>query len=84
VILENLYDLVLEVEQLRRDQPPHNEEEAYQTWSVYLILLPSICLLMMSREMSYNDLVEQLWVGLRVMVPLETRYVPRSLPTIST
>jgi DNA topoisomerase 2-associated protein PAT1 len=34
VILENLYDLVLEVEQLRRDQPPHNEEEAYQTWSV--------------------------------------------------
>jgi DNA topoisomerase 2-associated protein PAT1 len=34
VILENLYDLVLEVEQLRRDQPPHSEEEAYQTWSV--------------------------------------------------
>jgi hypothetical protein len=30
----------------------------------------------MSRESSYDDLVEQLWVGLRVMVPLETRFVP--------
>lgn len=55
VILENLYDLVLEVEQLRRDQPPQNEPDAYEAW-----------------ETSYNDLVEQLWVGLRVMVPLET------------
>jgi len=55
VMLENLYDRVLEVEQLRRDQPPQEEEEAHQTW-----------------EQSYNDLVDQLWVGIRVMVPLET------------
>lgn len=39
VILENLYDLVLEVEQLRRDQPPQEEEEAYQTWLVCIALL---------------------------------------------
>lgn len=39
VILENLYDLVLEVEQLRRDQPSQEEEEAYQFWSVHTILL---------------------------------------------
>lgn len=32
VILESLYDIVLEVEQLRRDQPPQDEEEAYQAW----------------------------------------------------
>jgi len=79
VILENLYDLVLEVEQLRRDQPPHDEAESYQAWSVCLILPASHFALMMSREMTYNDLVEQLWVGLRVMVPLETRYLLCSL-----
>lgn len=39
MILENLYDRVLEVEQLRRDQPPQEEEEAYETWSVCTILL---------------------------------------------
>jgi len=55
VILESLYDLVLEVEQLRRDQPPQHDPDAYEEW-----------------ELSYNGLVEQLWVGLRVMVPLET------------
>lgn len=32
-------------------------------------------MLTISRELSYNNLVEQLWVGLRVMVPLETRCV---------
>lgn len=31
-ILERMYDLVLEVEQLRRDQPPPEEEEAHQAW----------------------------------------------------
>jgi DNA topoisomerase 2-associated protein PAT1 len=32
VVLENLYDVVLKVEQLRRDQPPHEDEEAYHAW----------------------------------------------------
>ncbi|KZP16629.1 hypothetical protein FIBSPDRAFT_794305, partial [Athelia psychrophila] len=32
VLLENLYDLVLEVEQHRRDQPPQEDEEACQDW----------------------------------------------------
>lgn len=32
VLLENLYDLVLEVEQHRRDQPPQEDEEACQAW----------------------------------------------------
>ncbi|KII87204.1 hypothetical protein PLICRDRAFT_176983 [Plicaturopsis crispa FD-325 SS-3] len=55
VILENLYDIVMRVEQLRRDQPSPDEQEAFQEW-----------------EKTYNDLVAQLWVELRVMVPLET------------
>ncbi|KAH7914818.1 topoisomerase II-associated protein PAT1 [Hygrophoropsis aurantiaca] len=55
VTLESLYDLVLNVEQLRRDQPPEEEANFFATWS-----------------RSYNELVEQVWNGLQVMVPLET------------
>ncbi|KAH7919056.1 hypothetical protein BV22DRAFT_1041258 [Leucogyrophana mollusca] len=55
VTLESLYDLVLNVEQLRRDQPLEEEEGAFAAWSK-----------------AYNDLVEQVWTGLHVMVPLET------------
>lgn len=32
VVLEELYDLVLRVEQLRRDQPPAEDEIAMQDW----------------------------------------------------
>ncbi|TFK71608.1 hypothetical protein BDN72DRAFT_817099 [Pluteus cervinus] len=32
IVLELLYDLVLQVEQLRRDQPPQGEEEALAQW----------------------------------------------------
>ncbi|KAJ7504532.1 topoisomerase II-associated protein PAT1 [Mycena galericulata] len=53
--LEALYDLVLKVEHLRREQPPQEEEEASRQW-----------------QKEYDDLVEQLWEGLKVMVPLET------------
>ncbi|KAK7030736.1 PAT1 domain-containing protein [Favolaschia claudopus] len=53
--LEAMYDLVLKVEQLRREQPQAEEEEASQQW-----------------QKEYDDLVEQLWEGLKVMVPLET------------
>ncbi|KAJ7634146.1 topoisomerase II-associated protein PAT1 [Mycena polygramma] len=53
--LEAMYDLVLKVEHLRREQPPPEEEEASQQW-----------------QKEYDDLVEQLWEGLKVMVPLET------------
>ena len=34
VKLEHLYDLVLEVEQHRRDQPPPEEVEEYEIWYV--------------------------------------------------
>ncbi|KAI0954891.1 hypothetical protein AcW1_006649 [Taiwanofungus camphoratus] len=54
VILERLYDLVLEIEQRRREQPASEEEETFQAWNV-----------------EFTALVEQLWDGLRVMVPLE-------------
>ncbi|KAJ7801901.1 topoisomerase II-associated protein PAT1 [Mycena olivaceomarginata] len=53
--LEAMYDLVLKVEHLRREQPSQEEEEAAQHW-----------------QKEYDDLVEQLWEGLKVMVPLET------------
>ncbi|KAG2346673.1 hypothetical protein BDR05DRAFT_906157 [Suillus weaverae] len=58
VVLEGLYDLVLNIEQLRRDQPleeDEDDEEAFVSWSV-----------------TYNDLVEQIWMNLKVMLPLET------------
>ncbi|KAF8840823.1 hypothetical protein BDN67DRAFT_968002 [Paxillus ammoniavirescens] len=55
VALESLYDLVLDIEQLRRDQPFEEDEEAIVIW-----------------EAQYDDLVEQIWVGLKVLVPLET------------
>ena len=32
VIIEQLYDLVLEVDQKRRDQPPPEEEEEFALW----------------------------------------------------
>ncbi|KAJ7245142.1 topoisomerase II-associated protein PAT1 [Mycena haematopus] len=53
--LEAMYDLVLKVEHLRREQPSPEEEEASKHW-----------------QKEYDDLVEQLWEGLKVMVPLET------------
>jgi DNA topoisomerase 2-associated protein PAT1 len=31
-ILENMYDTVLKVEQMRRDQPPREDEEAVGAW----------------------------------------------------
>ncbi|KAG1728105.1 topoisomerase II-associated protein PAT1 [Suillus lakei] len=58
VVLEGLYDLVLNIEQLRRDQPleeDEEDEEAFVAWST-----------------TYNDLVEQIWMNLKVMLPLET------------
>ncbi|KAJ7623338.1 topoisomerase II-associated protein PAT1 [Roridomyces roridus] len=54
-ILEGLYDVVLKVEQLRRDQPNSEDDEATREW-----------------QTEFDDMVEQLWDGLRVLVPLET------------
>ncbi|KAJ7672626.1 topoisomerase II-associated protein PAT1 [Mycena rosella] len=53
--LEALYDLVLKVEHLRREQPQPEEEDASRQW-----------------QKEYDDLIELLWEGLKVMVPLET------------
>lgn len=52
-----MYDLVLRLEQLRREQPPPDDEdfEVVGIWNA-----------------QYNESVQQLWDGLRVMVPLET------------
>lgn len=59
VILEQLYDLVLEAEQLRRDQPHAEEEpELFQQW-----------------QKEYDECVDAMWNGVRVLVPLETRLV---------
>ncbi|KAI0305845.1 topoisomerase II-associated protein PAT1 [Multifurca ochricompacta] len=56
-ILEYLYDLVLDIEQIRREQSGLDAEgtEAAETWNK-----------------RYSELVQQLWDDLRVMVPLET------------
>jgi len=56
-ILEHLYDLVLDIEQLRREQSSLNEEDPEEvgTWNG-----------------RYSELIQQLWDNLRVMVPLET------------
>ncbi len=56
-ILEYIYDLILHVEQLRRDQPSGEDEQVMVVW-----------------QEQYDDLVDQIWDALRVMVPLETRY----------
>lgn len=37
VLLEGLYDLVLNIEQLRRDQPPEEDEEAFAAWYAVII-----------------------------------------------
>ncbi|KAJ3731787.1 topoisomerase II-associated protein PAT1 [Lentinula guzmanii] len=56
VTLENMYDLVLSVEQLRRDQPhPDEGEEVSEQWSK-----------------DFDDLVNKMWTLLKVMLPLAT------------
>jgi len=56
-ILEGLYDLVLDIEQLRREQSSLDSEDIEEVDF---------------RNARYSELVQQLWDGLRVMVPLET------------
>ena len=40
VKLEQLYDLVLDLEQRRRDQPPPEEVEEFEKWFVLIHRLP--------------------------------------------
>jgi len=56
-ILEHLYDLVLDIEQLRREQASLDTED-FEAVGI--------------SNAQYSELVQQLWDGLRVMVPLET------------
>ncbi|TDL23786.1 hypothetical protein BD410DRAFT_820717 [Rickenella mellea] len=65
-ILEGLFDTLLQVEQLRREQPPPEDPEAFMKW-----------------EAVYKSLVQELWDGLRVMVPLETS-VPHPFVSLIT
>jgi len=53
--LESLYDLALNIEQLRRNLPVEEDEEAIFAW-----------------QDEYDILIEEIWVGLQVLVPLET------------
>ncbi|THV05364.1 hypothetical protein K435DRAFT_961132 [Dendrothele bispora CBS 962.96] len=56
VTLETLYDLVMNVEQLKHDEPhPEEQGEAVEEW-----------------KQQRDELVEQIWTKLQVMVPLET------------
>ncbi|KXN86630.1 DNA topoisomerase 2-associated protein pat1 [Leucoagaricus sp. SymC.cos] len=55
-IVENLYDLILNVEQVKRDQPlPEEEEVKHDEW-----------------KKEYDALMDKVWEELRVLVPLET------------
>jgi len=63
ILLERLYDLCLQVEQLRRDQPNIDDDpEAFGHW-----------------QGTYNSSVDKIWEEMQVMVPLETRYAPQRL-----
>ncbi|KAF6752981.1 topoisomerase II [Ephemerocybe angulata] len=56
VILEKLYDFVLQVEQLRRDQPHADEDpEDFQHW-----------------QAEYDQTVDRIWENVNVLTPLET------------
>ncbi|KAF7770553.1 hypothetical protein Agabi119p4_6527 [Agaricus bisporus var. burnettii] len=55
-IVENLYDLILGVEQVKRDQPlPEEEQERHDEW-----------------KNDYDELMDNVWHELRVLVPLDT------------
>lgn len=71
---------MLDVEQLRREQSSLDVEdpEAVESWCVCRNAIrkcPRDFTNSLSRNEQYSELVEQLWNGLRVMVPLETRQV---------
>ena len=74
-ILEHLYDLVLDIEQLRREQSSLNPEDAevVDAWYEALLVQLKGSLNHSKRNARYSELVQQLWDSLRVMVPLETR-----------
>lgn len=74
VILEHLFDIVLNVEQQRRDQPPPEDVEALDIWCVNFFVIVRSMYLSFNRTQEFQTLVDQLWDALRVMVPLETRY----------
>jgi DNA topoisomerase 2-associated protein PAT1 len=72
-----MYDLVLNLEQLRRDRPPQDSDdfELVGMWWVLLTRPGMECWLLTTRRNArYNESVQQLWDGLRVMVPVEARY----------
>ncbi|KAF8316541.1 hypothetical protein DL93DRAFT_2077752 [Clavulina sp. PMI_390] len=53
--IEAMYDAILDIEQLKRDQPPPNAEEAAQiAWLE-----------------KYNALVDKVWLESKIMVPVE-------------
>ena len=85
VKLEHLYDLVLDVEQRRRDQPPPEEIEEFEQWYVgHLMLAARIVLTTYRRTTECNAIIDQIFAELMVSAPLETRYGWRVCKTIVT
>lgn len=104
-IVEQIYDAVLDLEQMRRSQPallagaaaakehePEGSpeitrtEEAVAEWSVLFFVDVSIVrgfpdrVVLFSRDLKYAELAATLWKTLRVMEPLNSRFVPSSSP----
>jgi DNA topoisomerase 2-associated protein PAT1 len=74
--LESLYDLALNIEQLRRNLPVEEDEEAIFAWCVLAWVMASALVIgteCINRQDEYDILIEEIWVGLQVLVPLETR-----------
>lgn len=74
-IVENLYDLILGVEQVKRDQPlPEEEQERHDEWFVLLVIAIALTHVLI-RKNDYDELMDNVWHELRVLVPLDTRFV---------
>jgi hypothetical protein len=73
-ILEELYELVMQLEKLAREQPPTEEEEVYGDWYVSRNLCINRSQSLTCRENRVAELRQELWLGLRVTVPLGTRF----------
>lgn len=72
--MEGLYDLILSVEQVKRDEPlPEEEQEKHDEWYV-CYLSESSFIKLVYREEEYDALMDKAWDELRVLVPLETRF----------
>lgn len=74
IAIEGLYDLVLSIEQLRRDQPSPDDENVIVEWYDSQRRTGFRCLKTVPpRTQEYHDLADKLWLDSKIMAPLETR-----------